>query len=346
MRTLRDDKIIFLGTIKKVANCGESMKNHLFIDRYKEVYNKVITVDLWHPREHFYRVAWALLVVFFHPRCRVVVSISVEAADHLIRLLQLIRCKNIYYWAVGGTLHKRIVELGLSPETYKKVKIIYAQSEQIVKGLAEMGINNCVKVVNSKRIDFIPDITARNNNQVKFVFMSRVHPDKGCSLIVKSAEWLNKNGYLGKFSVDFYGKFDENYKPLLMSEIDHVDNVEYKGFLDLTNKEGYKTLSQYDMMLFPTWWDGEGFPGVIIDAYIAGVPIIASDWNCNTEVVDEKIGIIIPTKDQEALTSAMKDVLDGKYDLKSMAKECQKRALDYDNRNVLSEENLKKLGML
>ena len=343
---LRNDKLIFLGTIKKVANCGESMKNHLFIDRYREVYKKLITVDLWHPRKHFYRVAWALLVVFFHPNCRVVVSISAEAADHLIKLLQLIGCKNIYYWAVGGTLHKRIVELGASPETYKKVKIIYAQSDQVVKGLAEMGVYNCVKVVNSKRIDYVPDISNRNNDKVKFVFLSRVHPDKGCSLIVKSADWLNRNGYQGKFSVYFYGKFDEDYKPILLSEMSDVENVEYKGFLDLTCGKGYDILSQYDMMLFPTWWDGEGFPGVIIDAYIAGVPIIASDWNCNTEVVDDKIGIIIPTQDQEALTAAMKEVLDGKYDLKAMASECQKRALDYDNRTVLSVENLKKLGML
>jgi len=343
---LRNDTLIFLGTIKKVANCGESMKNHLFIERYREVYKKVITVDLWHPRKHFYRVAWALLIVMFHPNCRVVVSISAEAANHLIKLLQLVGCKNIYFWAVGGTLHKRIVELRANPETFKKVKMIYAQSDQVVKGLAEMGIYNCVKVVNSKRIDYVPDISGRNNSMVKFVFLSRVHPTKGCSLIVKSADWLNNNGYRGKFSVSFYGKFDDDYRPILLSEMKDVENVEYKGFLDLTSTQGYDTLSNYDMMLFPTWWDGEGFPGVIIDAYIAGVPIIASDWSCNTEVVDDSIGIIIPTQDQAALTTAMKDVLDGKYDLKKMANECQKRALDYDNRNVLSEKNLKKLGML
>lgn len=343
---INNDTLIFLGTIKKVANCGESMKNHLFIERYKEVYKKVITVDLWHPRKHFYRVAWALLVVMTHPNCRVVVSISAEAANHLIKLLQLVGCKNIYFWAVGGTLHKRIVELGANPETFKKVKMIYAQSDQVVKGLADMGIYNCVKVVNSKRINYIPDISGRNNDKVKFVFLSRVHPDKGCSLIVKSADWLNNNGYKGKFSVDFYGKFDEDYKPILISEMEHVDNVEYKGFLDLTTSKGYDMLSQYDMMLFPTWWDGEGFPGVIIDAYIAGVPIIASDWSCNTEVVDDEIGIIIKTHDQEELTQAMKSVLDGKYDLKAMAKACQNRAKTYDNRSVLSVENLKKLGML
>ena len=40
---------------------------------------------------------------------------------------------------------------------------------------------------------------------------------------------------------------------------------------------------------------------IVIDAYIAGVPLIASDWNMNTEVITEKTGVIIPPKDEEAL---------------------------------------------
>ena len=43
----KNKTLVFIGTIKKVANCGESMKNHLFIDRFREVFDKVITVDVW-----------------------------------------------------------------------------------------------------------------------------------------------------------------------------------------------------------------------------------------------------------------------------------------------------------
>jgi len=60
-------------------------------------------------------------------------------------------------------------------------------------------------------------------------------------------------------------------------------------------------------MLFPTFWVGEGFPGIIIDAYIAGLPIIASDWNLNGEIIDEKeTGFIIKKKDSIQLKDKMK----------------------------------------
>jgi glycosyltransferase involved in cell wall biosynthesis len=55
-------------------------------------------------------------------------------------------------------------------------------------------------------------------------------------------------------------------------------------------------------MLFPTYYDGEGFAGTILDAESAGVPIIASDWKYNPEIViDDEIGYIVPAHDINAL---------------------------------------------
>ena len=48
----KNKPLVFVGTIKKVPNCGESMKNHLFIERFREVYDKVITVDVFAPKKH------------------------------------------------------------------------------------------------------------------------------------------------------------------------------------------------------------------------------------------------------------------------------------------------------
>lgn len=341
----KNKTLIFVGTIKKVANCGESMKNHLFIDRFREVFDKVITVDIVAPKKRPWCIAKLVWVVLTHPNWPIAMSVSISTGDKVMHLLQKLGCNNIYYWAVGGTLHEKLATGNYDLEPYKKLKAIYVQSPRIVEGLKKLGINNAIHVNNSKRIDYIPEISKRNNDKVRFVFLSRVHPDKGCAMIVNSSKRLNELGYKDKFRVDFYGKVDERYSEFLPM-IEPVDNVNYKGFLDLTDNKGYDTLATYDMMLFPTYWDGEGFPGIVIDAYISGVPIIASNWSCNEDVVDEKTGVIIPHHNEEALFEIMKAVLDGKYDLKQMAQHCQARAKEYDNRNVLSVEHLRQIGFI
>lgn len=337
--------LIFIGTIKKVANCGESMKNHLFIDRFREVFDKVITVDIVAPKKRPWCIAKMVWVVLTHPNCPVAMSVSIDTGDKVLHWLQKLGCKKIYYWAVGGTMHEKLASGKYSLDNYKKIKAIYVQSQRIVDGLKKLGISNAIHVNNSKRIDYLPDISRRNNDKLRFVFVSRVHPDKGCAMIVNCTKRLNEMGYANKLIVDFYGKIDARYA-VFLPMIEPIENVSYKGFLDLTGRGGYDILATYDMMLFPTYWDGEGFPGVVIDAYIAGVPIIASNWNCNEDVVNEKTGVIIPHHNEDALFETMKAALDGKYDLKQLAGNCQAQALEYDNRNVLSIDLLRQIGFV
>ena len=335
--------LIFVGPLKKTPDNGVAMKNHLFVDRFREVFDKVIAIDGDKPKKRPWCIAELVIVSLLYRKAPVAVSFSVMTGDKVLRLLRLLKKKNIYYWAVGGTLHQRLVELGYDLDTYRQLDAIYVQSEKIVKGLNDLGITNSIKVDNSKRIDYYPPIHQKNSDVKRFVFFSRVHPEKGCQEIMNCAKRLNDLGYGNRFIVDFYGAIDKDYKDFL-TKVSSVSNVAYKGFLDVTKNDGYDTLSSYDVMLFPTYWMGEGFPGVVIDAYIAGLPIIASDWNCNEEVVDDKTGIIIPHHDEEALFVAMKKVLDNQCDLDVMSMECQKRARQYDNRIVLSVENLKKIG--
>ena len=337
--------LVFIGTIKKVANCGESMKNHLFIERFREVFDRVITVDVFQPRKRPLCIVRMVLVILMHPRCPVALSVSIDTGDKILHLLQRLGCNRIYYWAVGGTLHEKLASGKYEIEPYRKLKAIYVQSPKIVAGLRELHIENVYHVNNSKRIDDIPDISGRNNDKISFLFLSRIHPDKGCAMIINCAKRLNEIGLNHRFVVDFYGKIDDIFDGF-MTMIESVDNVHYKGFLDLTSDKGYDVLATYDMMLFPTYWEGEGFPGVVIDAYIAGVPIIASNWNCNEEVIDASTGIIIPHHDEEALFVAMKNTIIDGSQLKRLARNCQERAREYDNRQVLSEKNLKLIGFL
>ncbi len=345
------DSIIFTGVIKKIPNCGVSMKNKLFIERFQEVYRKVWVVGLNKESWHLYllpmRIIQLITMAFIHYRAIIVVSSNSWESNIIIRTLQLFGLSNrIHFFVVGGVFHNYL-GFRYSISAYKKLKAIYTQSPKMVKVMNEKGLKNVMFVPNSKRIDHYPPIKLRDSQEcLKFVFLSRIHPDKGCQQIIECSKLLNKKGLTSKFSVAFYGTIFHDYEKAFLESIENIENVNYKGYLDLTTKAGYDELSKYDVMLFPTYWHGEGFPGVVIDAYIAGLPIVASDWNFNADVVTSETGIIIPSKNQEELLKEMQIFIEGGYNLAEMKIRCQQIAHQYDNRNVLSEDCLKKMGML
>ena len=84
----------------------------------------------------------------------------------------------------------------------------------------------------------------------------------------------------------------------------HSECIEYKGIVN--SEKSVETLKDYYALLFPTKWVGEGFPGTVIDAFAAGLPVIASDWNANKEIIEHmKQGIIYPSADIESLYDAV-----------------------------------------
>lgn len=333
-------QILFVGLIEKVAKNGESMKNHLFIERFNELYDKVYTFDakgVKHKPWKLLKLVWQCLR---HHNIKIFVSASPSIGEPLVKLMWLLGCKNIYYWMVGGSFHNKISRGELDKAFYQKMKCVIVQSPRMLESLKDQGFTNIAYVSNSKRINYLPSISARNNSIMRFVFLSRINPTKGCGEIIDSVKQLNELGYENRYCVDFYGAIDLVY-PEFTDLIKGIPNIKYNGFLDLTHNEGYDTLSSYDMMLFPTYWDGEGFPGVIIDSYIAGVPVLASDWSLNCDYVNDETGIIIPHHNLQRLFEEMKKVIDGSYDLKTMASKCQGQAMQYDNRAVITTEILK-----
>lgn len=222
----------------------------------------------------------------------------------------------------------------------------------MIRQLSEAGVTNGKYVSNFKKIDYYPDfekhISLRGqNNKIRFVFLSRIHPDKGCDYILEAAEELNKQGLKDRFSVDFYGKFEKSYEESFLDKIKKIENVSYKGVLNLKEPAGYDTLADYEAMLFPTFHPSEGFAGIFIDAFIAGVPVLASDWAYNAECIkDGKFGIIYPPHDVKALEKVMDDCIKGNVNLKQMAVNVRAEAPKFEAQNVINKAYLKEIGLI
>lgn len=328
--------IIFAGKILPKAICGESMKNHIFIDRLKQIYKKVIEIETHDPKHHPQIIFKLLSTAFFNRNIPLILSCSSRYAYFYIRLLNLLRRKNNYYWVIGGNLHKLIENGTYKASVYQNLAGIFVESHQMVDVMRKCGLNNVYYCPNFKQITHIP-IIDKDSDKMHFVFLSRIIPKKGCTMILNCVERLNKVIDPSRFDVTFYGPIDSEYRDTFNSLVDRLPNVKYAGFLDLTKKEGYDELAKYSVMLFPTWWPSEGFPGIIIDAYISGLPVIASNWNFNKELIDESTGWIIPAKNEDALYDNMLDVMHS-GDLQKKAVSCQKKAQSFNAVNVITSE--------
>ena len=67
-------------------------------------------------------------------------------------------------------------------------------------------------------------------------------------------------------------------------------------------------LKTYDVLLLPSWFKGEGYPGIIIEALSLGMPVISTDWISIPEIIEDGFnGKLIEIKNSEQLRQAMLD---------------------------------------
>lgn len=130
----------------------------------------------------------------------------------------------------------------------------------------------------------------------RFVYVGQVREYKGIRELVEAAELLDEST-----TVDVYGPlFDD----LPADLFDHRRRIFYKGFLN--HRDVVSTMQQYDALVMPTKATTEGYPGVILEAYAAGLPVIATTCGAIPEIVDQTSGILVEPRNVESLFQAMK----------------------------------------
>lgn len=156
---------------------------------------------------------------------------------------------------------------------------------------------------------------------LRLVYVGHVRPEKGIDILIEALSGINI-----PCSVDLYGS--------LMVGLDTSafapGQINYRG--ELEPERVITTMSGYDALVFPSRWVGEGYPGVIIEAYIAGIPVITSDIGGIPEIVNESTGILVRVNDPEALRSAIERfALDSELS-ERLKKGAQKAADQFESR--------------
>jgi len=341
-------KISFIGPVCQGSppTDGETAKNQVIYTYLTEKYGSIYLVDTFYWKRDVKTFLKLLYVLYFKQSDYIVLSICTLSAYHLTRILFYSRVrKKLFYFVIGNTIVQGIEKKKYNPRYYSIYDKIFVEGKITQKKMTEFNLNNVEYLPNFKNIDNdllkIKKINIKENDRVSFVFLSRITEDKGVSLIFKAVKQLNTLGLSSQFTVSFYGPVADDYKNVFIEKIGNTDNANYNGYLNLQEQKGYETLASYHVMLFPTFWEGEGFPGIIVDAFIAGLPVIASDWNLNKEIIiDGQTGIIVPARSINELTNAMIYFIQNKDRINEMSKFSRANALKYHVNNLLDKKLL------
>ena len=157
-----------------------------------------------------------------------------------------------------------------------------------------------------------------------FGLVGTIEPRKGTMQFVRAAEELIREhpdcGFL------LVGSGLPEYEDELKRFLDERPGLRERTFLTGRIKEVPEAMAAMDVLVMPSSW--EGFPRAVIEAMSSGRPVLATAVGEVPWIVDDgETGFILPSRDVDALTAAMKRCVGMGGALKAMGMKGREKAV-------------------
>ena len=147
----------------------------------------------------------------------------------------------------------------------------------------------------------------RETTPLKLLYVGTVSRAKGVSELVRAAAALMRDGL--DLHLDVLGGSDE---PEFMVELKDLvatsgvtQQIHFRG--PQTGSEKWAFFREAAIFCFPTHYPRENQPVAVIEAMMAGLPIVATRWRALPDLVrHEQEGLLIPTGDADALADGLR----------------------------------------
>ncbi len=165
-----------------------------------------------------------------------------------IFLINSLYNKKLFLRKFGGELNQTLKNRIKGPiirYLFPKLDGLFLESKTLVKIFSEI----------NKNVFWFPNVRQKplftvkpNVFSGKFVFINQLRSVKGVGILIEAFKELDK-----KYTIDFYGPlYDEN----LERQMENYSNIHYRG--TLLPEKVQSLLSNYDVVILPTWYEGEG----------------------------------------------------------------------------------------
>lgn len=311
---------------------GQTIKTKIVADEMEKNVGKddIVRIDTHGGIFALIKLPFVLLysVVFFRNILFLPAHNGLRIIAPLLVVLNSVFRRKLHYVVVGGWLPDFLGNKRFLSKILKKVDCIYVETKSMKSNLISVGFNNVFVMSNFKNVRILEEkeLTAMHDNVFKLCTFSRVMKEKGIEDAVEAVKCVNEKRGKTICSLDIYGQIDNGQ----VEWFENLKNafpefIRYNGCIAFD--QSVETLTKYAMLLFPTYYEGEGFAGTLIDAFAAGIPVIASDWHYNAEIVDENInGFIVPIKNVDVLKKKIDWCIQNQDAIYEMKKNCLAKA--------------------
>lgn len=246
--------------------------------------------------------------------------------------------RKIHYYVVGGWLSGYINEKPKVKRSISKLDAVYVELKSMENSLKDQGLKNVYYVNKFRRLTPITknQLTFFKKPPYKLCTFSRVLKEKGIEEAIEAVNNINNKYKKTIFELDIYGSIDDSYKiPFRKILKGQNRSIVYRGIVDF--EKSTETLKQYFALLFPTYYKSEGYPNTFVDAFSAGLPVIATDFKYNAEIINSgRDGLIYDPKELKALTNVLTSIYRNPNTINKMKINALERCPEFSPEKALS----------
>lgn len=322
-----------------VPKGGQEVKTCILADALEAKYGKIYRIDTLAKNSRI-KMPFQLLLAMI--TCTDVVILPAHnglvVLSKLLSKLNKLFHRRLHYSVIGGWLQDLLPNHLDVMKALHDFTGIYVETKTMMDALQKLGFTNIYVVPNCKPLSIIKknDLETSYSEPYKLVTFSRVTEKKGIGTAADIVMKLNKKYGRKVFTLDIYGPVDPGEDESWFAELrkSFTDAITYRG--NAPFDKSVEILSGYFALLFPTQYFTEGIPGTIIDAYAAGVPVIASKWKSFADVVEEGItGLGYDFNTTTDLEKIMEKIVTEPSIITNLKQGCVRKANDFLPQNAI-----------
>lgn len=228
----------------------------------------------------------------------------------------------------------------LYKKAFKKISHVFFQNAENRDFFSNHKINarqNTLLPGSGINLDKFPLSKYRNEEVIKFIFISRLMKEKGIDLYLETARMIKNKYPHTEFHIA--GAMEDNYEEIT-HKFQNDGIIKYHG--DVKNLP--ILLREMHCTVHPTYYP-EGMSNVLLESAAMGKPIITTNRSGCKETVDDGItGYIVETRNQQQLNEAVEKFVNLSFaEKEEMGKQGRKKVENEFDRQIVVNEYLKRI---